>query len=542
MKIAQILRLGLIFTLALITWSQTVQTATIAARQQGVDDLIDEEARSYYEKWLREDVVYIIQRDEKVVFESLTTDQEKEEFIEQFWRRRDPDLTTAANEFKDEHYRRLAYVNERYASGEPGWKTDRGRIYIIHGPPDGIDPHPSGGAYERTAFEGGGMTATFPFEVWRYRHIDGVGDDVELEFIDPTWSGQYKLSVDPDEKDAFAKAPLGDTLDEMEGLMKKGDRGTREDTRIMRRQDTAFERFYRYHNVNKAPTIKYKDLQEIVKVQLTYDSFPFKIRVDHFRLNDAQTLVPITIEVENKDLTFVEENGLYVARVAIYGIITSIKNEILTEFEDEVVNRFSTSDLEKGRTQRSVYQKIIPVERGMPYKLDAVVKDLNTERSSVNRKAIVPPRDQKGKLSLSSVILSDYLRILKEAPDQEEMFVIGDVWIRPSVSNVFWTVNALGAYFQIYDFAVDQASYEPRVSLAYEILEGNEPIVKMVDENPDVQYFSQQRIVFIRRLPIEKLEPGQYTLKIRAQDHIKGETAETTTRFEIQNPPQAGTN
>jgi len=518
------------------------QAGLAGAQQQAGEDLIDEEAESYYKKWLEQDVVYIIQRQEEEIFASLTTDQEKEEFIEQFWRRRDPDMTTASNEFKEEHYRRLAYVNERYASGEAGWKTDRGRIYIMHGPPDGIDPHPSGGAYERSVYEGGGMTATFPFEIWRYRHIDGVGDDVELEFVDPSWSGQYRLTIDPDEKDSFARAPLGETLDEMDGLMLRGDRGTGLDTRIIRRQDRPFDRYYRYRNVQRAPTIKYKDLQEIVKVELTYDAFPFEIRVDHFRLNDAQVLVPITIEVQNQDLTFVDENGLQVARVAIYGIITSIKNQVLTEFEDELVNRFSMADLQRGRSQRSLYQKIIPVERGMRYKLDVVVKDLNAERSSVNRRAIAPPSYGDGKLAVSSVILSDYMRVLDDVPDGDEMFVIGDVWVRPSISNVFWKVNALGAYFQLYNFALDQSDLEPRVRINYEIFKDGESIVNMSDENANAQYFSQQRIVLIRRLPIEQLEPGPYTLNIAAEDLVKEETATVSVRFEVQAPPPAGTN
>jgi len=513
------------------------------AQQKDDADLIDEEAASYYKKWLNQDVVYIIQRQEEEIFAGLTTDQEKEEFIEQFWRRRDPDLTTAANEFKEEHYRRLAYVNERYASGEAGWKTDRGRIYIIHGPPDEISPHPSGGTYERTLYEGGGMTATFPFEVWRYRHIDGVGDDVMLEFVDPSWSGQYKLTIDPDEKDAFARAPLGETLDEMGGLMLRGDRGTGLDTRIIRRQDRPFDRYYRYRNVQRAPTIKYKDLQEIVNVELTYDSFPFEVRVDHFRLNDAQVLVPITIEVQNQDLTFVDEGGLQVARVAIYGIITSIKNQVLTEFEDELVNRFSMADIQRGRSQRSLYQKIIPVDRGMRYKLDVVVKDLNAERSSVNRKAIAPPSYGDGKLAVSSVILSDYMRVLDDVPDGDEMFVIGDVWVRPSISNVFWTVNALGAYFQLYNFELDQSDLEPRVRVKYEIFQDGKSIVNMSDENASAQYFSQQRIVLIRRLPIEQLDPGSYTLNIAAEDLVKDESASVSVGFEVQAPPQqAGTN
>src|SRR5436309_2292609 len=136
---------------------------------------------AYYKKWLQEDVVYIISEEEKKVFKALTAEEQKESFIEQFWHRRDPDPRTSENEFKEEHYRRIVYANERFASGIPGWKTDRGRIYIIWGKPDEIESHPSGGTIDRPIEDGGGTTSTFPFEIWRYRYIEGIGNEVLLE-------------------------------------------------------------------------------------------------------------------------------------------------------------------------------------------------------------------------------------------------------------------------------------------------------------------------------------------------------------------------
>jgi GWxTD domain-containing protein len=93
------------------------------------------------------------------------------QFIEQFWLRRNPNPDSPENEFKDEHYARIAYANEHFAAGKPGWMTDRGHIYIAYGKPDSIDSHPSGGSYERPMEEGGGKTSTFPFEVWHYRYL-----------------------------------------------------------------------------------------------------------------------------------------------------------------------------------------------------------------------------------------------------------------------------------------------------------------------------------------------------------------------------------
>src|SRR5512147_2062697 len=144
-----------------------------------------------YKRWLDEDVRWIITDEERAAFKQLSNDEERDNFIEQFWLRRDPTPDTAENEYKEEHYRRIAYANERFASGIPGWKTDRGRMYITYGEPAEIESHPTGGTYNREIYEGGGTTTTYPFERWRYRHIDGIGDDIEIEFVDPCMCGEY---------------------------------------------------------------------------------------------------------------------------------------------------------------------------------------------------------------------------------------------------------------------------------------------------------------------------------------------------------------
>jgi GWxTD domain-containing protein len=155
---------------------------------------------SPYFKWLTEDVVYIITPQESAAFKNLVTDEEREHFIVQFWLRRDPTPDTVENEAKEEHYRRIAYANDHFASGIPGWKTDRGRIYILYGPADEIESHPKGGKYQRPAAQGGDEVRTYPFELWLYHHIDGVGDNVIIEFVDSTGSGDFHMTTDPHEK------------------------------------------------------------------------------------------------------------------------------------------------------------------------------------------------------------------------------------------------------------------------------------------------------------------------------------------------------
>ena len=235
------------------------------------------ELETPYKKWLSEDVTYIITDEERQAFKHLNTDEEREQFIEQFWLRRDPTPDTQENEFKEEHYRRIAYANERFASGIPGWKADRGRIYITYGPADEVESHPSGGSYERPSEEGGGSTSTYPFEKWRYRYIEGIGSDINIEFVDTTMTGEYRMTMDPSEKDALLYVPgAGLTLMEQLGLSSKTDRFNRTDgthlgtafggeTQAM----NEFNRLEQFAKLQKPPAIKFKDLEAAIRTRIT---------------------------------------------------------------------------------------------------------------------------------------------------------------------------------------------------------------------------------------------------------------------------------
>lgn len=504
-----------------------------------------EEQEDYFRKWLTEDVVYIISPEEKSVFQRLTTIEEKEQFIEQFWYRRDPDPRTAANEFKEEHYRRIAFANERYASGIPGWMTDRGRVYIIHGPPAEIDSRPSGGAYQRPMHEGGGTTSTFPFEVWRYRHIEGIGSDVEIEFVDPTFSGEYRIARTPEEKDALLHVPgAGLTLAEEMGLAEKADRpyfspGMRDYPMMhLRAKDNPFERYETIVRIQRPVELKYPDLKQIVDINITYNNLPFGIRQDYFKLNDHQLLVPITLEFENRNLTFKEEYGVHTAKMAIYGIVTSITNRIITEFEDDVTTSYQPQFLQQGLQGRSVYQKILPLDRTMRYKLDLVVKDLNSGHVGVIRQAIIPPGYDEEKLVGSSLILSDHILQMDQVPREDEMFVLGDIKIRPNLSKSFDPRKPLGVYFQVYNAGIDQTTLSPSLGVTFTISKGGTTLLELNDQSGEsIQFFSGQRVVVIRVLPLQDLEPGEYRLEVKARDLITDQEITLADSFSVVEPP-----
>src|ERR671927_1305524 len=234
------------------------------AQQQDVPDRernVKKERSNMFKKWIEEDVAYIITDDEKKAWKKLATDEEREQFIEQFWRRRDPDPDTEVNEYLEEHYERVAYANQHFTSGIPGWKTDRGRIYIMYGPPNEKETHPSGGSYERPSYEGGGSTTTYPFETWFYRYLPGVGSGIEIEFVDPTGTGEYRIARNPDEKDAMLMVPgAGLTLNEELGLSNKADRVAGMNTfgytgPGAREQDSPFTRLQLYTDLQRPPQV-----------------------------------------------------------------------------------------------------------------------------------------------------------------------------------------------------------------------------------------------------------------------------------------------
>ncbi len=513
-----------------------------------------EEADDYYTKWLKEDVVYIIADEELSVFGKLTTPEEKEQFIEQFWRRRDTDLETGFNEFKEEHYRRIAYANEQFTSGTPGWKTDRGMIYIIHGPPAEIENHAGGGHYVRPMDEGGGTTATYAFEKWRYRHIEGIGDDVILEFYDKTNTEEYRLAQTPFEKDMLLKFPgMGHTLAEDMGMtdrahhpyLNPGNSSYRENYKFMGGyyDRNPFLRYEQYARIQAAPDLKYTELKQLVDVNISFEILPVKIRLDYFNLNGQEFLVPITVEFPNHELSYVEADGVQTATIAIYGLITSIKGEVIQEFEDDVLSSFKVENLEAGRRKTSLYQKIAILDRKVRYKVDLVVKDLQSGKTGVIRQAIVPPSHQEEELWASSVILSNVVQSLPDAPDQDEMFVLGDIRILPSATKRFYKQHRLNVYLQVYGVQLDQVTFEPSLQIKYQVLKKSGSVAEFVDtEGQTIQYSSPRRVVLIAGVPIQDLEPGKYTVRVEVTDLISEQVVLSEENFELAEALQVAAN
>ncbi len=537
-------RCGLGLLLVLWGWGAA---GSVPGMAQDTNSKRREEKQDYFSKWLNEDVKYIITDEEKAVFKQLHGIEEKERFIEAFWRRRDPDPRTAANEFKEEHYRRIAYANDHFDSGLPGWKTDRGRIYILYGPPDSKDANPSGGAYERPDYEGGGATATFPFEIWRYRFIEGIGDNVELEFVDKSWTGDYQLSLNADEKDVFLNiAGHGNTKAEMIGMANREQRlvqspALRELYPLMRHRikDSPFQRYETFARVKAAPILNHKDLQESVRVDLTYDQLPFQANADYFKLNASQALVPITVEFSNRNLTYQELNGAQVAKIGLYGIITSIANQVVYEFEEDIVSSFRPEEFEKGRGGRTVYQKTVLLEQNLRYKIDLVVKDLKSGDIGTLRMGLAAPAFSDDNLNSSSLVLADYIEQLERLPNDQPMFLMGDVKVRPSVGRTFPSGGVLGLYLQLYGARFDQASAAPSLETTFSLWKDGRKVFEEVDpDGKSAFFYSDQRVVLIKGLPLKDIDAGECRVRVDVKDRISNQVLTVEDGFRIA--PKAG--
>jgi len=487
------------------------------------------ELKQAYKKWLENDVAYIITNEERKAFKALATDEERENFIESFWRRRDPDPDTEENEYREEYYERIAYANEKFTSGIPGWKTDRGRVYIAWGKPDSVESRPAGGTYDRPSYEGGGSTSTYPFEIWFYRHLEGVGDGLEIEFVDPSGTGEYRMARDANEKDALRMVPgAGLTTGEQLGLTDKSDRitgaaGGRSQT-YMREQDSPFRRLEIMTGLQRPPAVKFSDLQGIAGGDsgsvLDKDPLLFDVRVDYFRQSDDRVITTFTVQTNNKELSFEDAGGLLTAKMNIFGRITAVSGKRSGIFEDSVTANATPTELSEMRDRKSIYQKAIALTPGT-YKVDVVVRDVKTGNKGIVNMGFVVPRYDDKKLSTSTMVLTSKLRTTTDR-DIGQMFVIGNAKVIPNLSGVYRMGQEVGIYLQVYNSEIDQTTLKPAVDVQYILSKDGKELLRQTEDWGGLSD-SGQRLTLARLLPTAGLTPGDYEIKVQIKDRVRSE-------------------
>src|ERR1041384_7220435 len=500
------------------------------------------ELDAQYKQWLNEDVVYIISPEERTAFLQLSTSEEREQFIEQFWLRRSSNPDLPENDFKEEHYRRIAYANEHFASGIPGWKTDRGRTYIIWGPADEVESHPTGGTYDRPMEEGGGSTTTYPWETWRYRYLEGIGENVIIEFVDPSGSGEYHLTMDPSEKDALLHVPgAGLSLMESMGMSTKADRFPRSDgtnlPKTMGGTPASMDEFNRlelYAKVQKPPEVKFKDLEAVVTSRIVRDQMHFNWRTDYLKVTNDTVLVPITIQIPNSQLSFQAKEGIHTAVINIFGRITTLTGRVVQTFEDSVSRDFPDSLYQQSLKLQSIYQKAVPLRPGL-YRLDLVIKDVQSGNIGAVNNRLAVPRYQDDKLEASSLILADQIEHVPAKQIGTGQFVLGSSKVRPRLEADFTTADRLGIYMQVYNLKPDDATHKSSASFKFTVKKGNEPVpgMQFKETSEDLKQTGEQ-VTIERFLPLATLPPGKYTLEVNATDVHSNQTISRTADFTVQ--------
>lgn len=524
------------------TKRETVAKPMTEKQRKQKEARLKKELETPWKKWQNEDVAYIITDEERKAFKQFQTDEEREQFVESFWLRRDPTPDTVENEYKEEHYRRIAYANEHYASGIPGWKADRGRIYITFGPPDEIESHPSGGSYQRPAAEGGGETSTYPFEDWRYRYIEGIGNDVMIEFVDPTMTGEYRMTMDPSEKDALLYVPnAGLTLSEQMGLSTKTARFQRTDgthlgtplggTPASMDQFTRLEQFAK---LQKAPPIKFKDLEAVVNTRITFNILPMLVRIDYVRVTETSVLANITVQFENKDLQFQSKEGLQKSVINMLGRITTMTRRPVTNFEKALEINIAPEMLSRVTSQRSIYQQSVPLAPGR-YRLNVVAKDVIGGNLNNYEIALDVPHFDEEKLASSSLILADTIEKLPTKSIGGGMFAIGDTKVRPRLGDKFSRDEKMGIYMQVYNFLPDEKTQKPSGEIAYEISKvgATEKVLEFSEEVSTIPNASASQVTIEKLLPLKNLVPGTYTLRLKATDRKGNQTLQQQTNFTV---------
>ncbi len=505
------------------------------------------ELDSAYRQWLTEDVTYIISPDERNAFLQLDTNEEREQFIEQFWLRRSSNPDLPENDFKEEHYRRIAYANEHYASGIPGWKTDRGRMYIMWGPADEVESHPTGGTYDRPMEEGGGSTTTYPWETWRWRYLEGIGENIILEFVDPSGSGEYHLTMDPSEKDALLHVPgAGLSMMESMGMASKADRFTRSDgTNLPTTMGgtpasmNEFSRLELYAKVNKPPEVKFKDLEAVVTSRIVRDQVHFSWRPDFLKVTNDTVLVPVTIQIPNSQLSFQAKDGIHSATMNIFGRVTTLTGRVVQTFEDAVSKDFPDSLFQQSLKLQSIYQKAVPLRPGL-YRLDLVIKDVQSGNIGVVNSRLQVPRYEDDKLDASSLILADQIEHVPAKQIGSGQFVLGSSKVRPRLQGDFTTADKLGIYMQIYNLKPDDKTHKSSATFQYTVKKGKEQIMQFRETSEEMKQTGDQ-VTIERLLPLSTLAPGKYSLEVNATDTLSNQTISKTADFTVKASPETKT-
>ena len=512
---------------------------------------LKQELKGDYKKWLDQDVNWIITDTERQAFKNLTNDEERDAFIENFWRRRNPNPDDPDNTYRDEIFARIAYADDHFAAGKPGYLTDRGHIYIAWGPPDDKETHPSGGEYQRPIEEGGGSTATYPFEIWHYRYLEGIGENVNLEFVDTCQCGDYHYTIDRSEKDALKYVPNAGLTDwEANGQAQKKDRfqgGGLEQLGAgpmsQQNQSKQFDRLDEMAKIMAPPPIKFADLEDFNTSMKILRGPPllFDVRTDYVKVTNDTVNVPVTVQIRNSDLTFNTKDGVSTAKVEIQGWVYNLTHRLVQSFGDPLLVDTPAELLPNVQKQYRVYWKSLYLKPGL-YKVDIVMKDVNNpDHIGKWTRSLNVPQFDDDTLGHSSLILADQMYRVPSKEIGAGNFVIADTYVRPRVSvggptspPKFNRGQNLNFWMQVYNLGIDDKTKQNNAAVEYIVTDATGKAILDKKESTKQLSPNSDQLTLEKSMPLVSLQPGQYTVSIKVDDAISKQHTEDTAKFTVE--------
>jgi hypothetical protein len=298
-----------------------------------------------------------------------------------------------------------------------------------------------------------------------------------------------------------------------------------------REQDSPFSRLQILTDLQRPPQIKFNDLASAVNTPIIEDNpLNFDVRVDYFRQSDERVITAFTVQTENSNLVFKDSGGVQQAQLNIFGRITHVSGRRAGVFEDPVITRATAEELSDTKALKSAYQKAVALPPGN-YKLDVIVRDVESGATGVRHVPVVVPKYETGKLSTSTLVLASKLEALGDKP-AVGMFTIGPVKVIPNVSGTFHRGSPVGVYMQIYNAGIDQTTLRPSVDVEYALMKDGKELGKQAEDwrgNSD----AGQRLTLTRLIDSRQLVPGDYTLEVRVRDRVSGQSLKQEAKFSV---------
>jgi hypothetical protein len=297
-----------------------------------------------------------------------------------------------------------------------------------------------------------------------------------------------------------------------------------------------FNRLDLYAKVQKPPEVKFKDLEAIVTARIVRDQLKFTYRTDFMKVTNETVLVPVTIQVSNGQLNFQTKDGIHSATMNVFMRVTTLTGRIVQTFETPVAKDFPDSLFQQSLKLQSIYQQAVPLRPGL-YRLDIVIKDVQSGNVGVVNTRLAVPRFADEKLDASTLILADQLEHVPAKQIGTGQFVLGSTKVRPRLDSDFAPSDRLGIYLQVYNLKPDDKTHKSNATFQYTVKKGNEQVLQFKETSAEMKQTGDQ-VTIERWLPLATLSPGKYSIEISATDSISNQTISKTADFTVKGPQE----